>query len=305
MLRQLAERIDISTVDNGDGSVNVMVGSGHALVVRTEVNELAVARNSSDSSKVDVVIKSAKSIALGSTITGGEIGGLLGIQSGILDSAERELGRLALAFADGYNEQHQLGMDLSGRIGGPLFTDLNDPLLQDARSINNANNGGNAELVVNVDDVGALADSDYRLDFDGTDYRLFQSSDGAVVSTFTGFPQTFAAEGFTIDMGAGAAMAGDSFLIRPTAGIVQRMEVQIDDPRAVALADPVRTQSSLDNLGDAQISPQGVSDLAGVPPCERYYPGIRPGTEPVRCIDAARWLAGLRSGHGKTARSLP
>ncbi len=265
LLRQLAERIDISTVDNGDGSINVMIGSGHALVMRTEVNELAVARNANDSSKIDVVIKSAESIALGSTITGGEIGGLLGMQSGFLDAAEREMGRLALAVADGYNKQHQLGMDLSGRIGGSLFTDINDPLLQDARAISNAGNTGNAGLVVAVDDIGALADSDYRLDFDGTDYRLTQLSDETVVSTFAGFPQTFATQGFSIDMGTGAAAAGDSFVIRPTAGIVQRMEVQIDDPRAVALADPVRTQSSLDNLGDAQISSEGVSDLAGVP----------------------------------------
>lgn len=265
LIRQLAERIDVATVENGDGSINVMVGSGHALVMRTGVNELAVSRNANDPSRVDVVVGAAESISLGSTITGGEIGGLLNMQGGFLVSAERELGRLALAVADSYNEQHRLGMDLSGRIGGPLFTDINDPLLQEARAIGNADNGGNAELRVAIDAVGALAESDFRLDFDGTDYSLTRLSDGVVVGTFAGFPQPVAAEGFSIDLETGAAVAGDSFLISPTAGMVRRMEVRVDDPRAIALAAPVRMQSSLDNLGEARISPEGVAALTGVP----------------------------------------
>lgn len=263
LIRQLAELIDVSTVENSDGSINVMVGSGHALVMRTGANELAVARNTNDPGNVDLVVGSARSISLGATISGGEIGGLLNMQSGYLASAERELGQLGLAFADGFNQQHQLGMDLSGQIGGLLFTDINDPVLQEARTINNANNTGDAELVVAIDDVGALADSDYRLDFDGTNFHLTRLSDESLVTSFAGFPQAIASEGFTIDLDSGAATPGDSFMIRPAAQISREMQVQIGDPSAIALAAPVRTQFSLDNLGDARISHEQVSNLAG------------------------------------------
>src|SRR4030065_2710630 len=56
-----------------------------------------------------------------SQITGGTLGGILSFRSVTLDSAQNALGRIAITLAQTFNEQHQLGMDLNGNMGGDFF----------------------------------------------------------------------------------------------------------------------------------------------------------------------------------------
>ena len=60
---------------------------------------------------------------------------------------------------------------------------------------------------------------------------------------------------------AGAANAGDRFLIQPTARGAEQINVLLTTGNDVAAASPVRTSVLASNLGEAQISPPQVSDI--------------------------------------------
>lgn len=104
-----------------------------------------------------------------------------------------------------------------------------------------------------------LTNSNYRLEYDGTNYTLTRLSDDTQWSnaSLTTLSTTVAAsEGFQISS-VGAVAAGDSFLIYPTKDAARNISVNSTiaaDPRLIAAAMPLRTGSATTNTGTAQIS---------------------------------------------------
>src|SRR5690606_19979972 len=94
-------------------------------------------------------------------LTGGELGGLLAFRDETLNTAHNALGRIALSLADAFNRQHRLGLDLNGQMGGDYFT-MGAPQVH-------PNDGG---IAVAITEVADLTTSDYRLNYDGTNYTL-------------------------------------------------------------------------------------------------------------------------------------
>ncbi|PJB14487.1 MAG: flagellar hook-associated protein FlgK, partial [Flavobacteriales bacterium CG_4_9_14_3_um_filter_32_8] len=54
-------------------------------------------------------------------LQGGSVGGLIAFRNETLDVAQNEFGLLALGLAKTFNDQHRLGQDLSGVLGGDFF----------------------------------------------------------------------------------------------------------------------------------------------------------------------------------------
>jgi flagellar hook-associated protein 1 FlgK len=116
-----------------------------------------------------------------------------------------------------------------------------------------------AVISASISDANALTTSDYRLQFDGTDYTLTRLSDNTLVDTFDNadFPRTV--EGVTLNLASGTAVVGDSFLIRPTVNGASGIAVAITDPRLIAAAGalpvvPVGTSAASTNTGTGAIS---------------------------------------------------
>lgn len=116
-----------------------------------------------------------------------------------------------------------------------------------------------------------ITNSDYRVSYDGTDYKVTRLSDNkswssAPVPTGLGSLAALTAEvgeseGFTFSLTAGIA-AGDSFLIQPTKEAARNIGVNpaiIADSRLFAAAQPVRTGSGSGNTGSGTISAGNVS----------------------------------------------
>jgi flagellar hook-associated protein 1 FlgK len=268
LLRRLSERVSTTTHARADGALNVSIGTGQPLVVGSESRELLVAAREEDPTGVGILIRhpNAASVEVTSQIRGGTLGALLDLDQGMLDDAQRRLGEIALGLAEQVNAQHQLGMDLRGNLGGLFFSDINAPELQAARATGYTSNTGTASLQVIVDSVGNLKNSDYRLSYDGTEYRLVRESDDELIGTYATLPQTIASEGFTIQIDDASAVAeGDRFTLRPSASALHLLDVVVPDNRSLALAAPVRSAISPGNLGDAAIGPAAVSNLAGAP----------------------------------------
>lgn len=237
LVQKLAELTTVNTIEQSDGSMNVYIGSGQALVLGTTVSTLGVANNEFDVSEREIVIVSnGSNIPITSQMTGGRLGGLLDVRREVIDLAQMSLGQVAMSLADQFNAQHQLGDDLNGNPGGLFFTDIDVSSPTTLPSSNN--NAASGSINVTVTDTNALKPSDYRLNYDGTNFTLTRVSDGVLVDsgfTVADFPRSIASEGLQIAP-SGSVAAGDSFLIRPTRYAAGQTGLQISDPAQFAAA---------------------------------------------------------------------
>jgi len=220
-------------------------------VVGGTPSELTTVTSPTNPEKIEVAYQtpSGPVIVSAASLAGGKLGGVLEFRSESLEPAQNALGRVAIGLASSFNAQHQLGVDLNGDAGGDFFT-VASPVV----SANNGNTGS-ADATASISDANALTTSDYRLQFDGTDYTLTRLSDNTVTA-ITGFPQTV--DGIVVDL-TGTADPGDSFLIRPTVDGASSFSVAITDPKLIAAAaalpnPPVDTAGASTNTGTAAIS---------------------------------------------------
>ncbi len=123
LLNDLSEKVSLSTVQQDDGSVNVFIGNGQSLVVGTSAQKLAAVNDPYDPSRKQVayIDSSGNSTNITSQLNGGELGGTLDFRDNVLDPAINDLGRVAIALGETFNDQHKLGQDLNGNIGGDFF----------------------------------------------------------------------------------------------------------------------------------------------------------------------------------------
>lgn len=248
LISQLNKEIKTTVVKQSDGSINVFIGAGQSLVVGERTMPLQTVQSLTDPTKLEVAYGSSSANlvrAQQSSFQGGNLGGLLAFRSESLDASQNALGRVAMVLADTFNQQHKLGQDLTGALGGNFFT-------QPVPSVNASTaNTGSATVSASIADSSALTGSDYTLRFDGgTAYTLTRLSDNTVTS-FASLPQTV--DGLTITTTAGA-IAGDSYMIRPTINGARDIAVAISDTSKIAAAAPIRTNAVLANLGTGRIS---------------------------------------------------
>lgn len=249
LIADLNQVIKASVVKQGDGSVNVSIGNGQLLVVGEQPYALQVVQSLTDPTKVEVAAGTAGGNVTRlqqSTFQGGSLGGLISFRNQSLDTAQNYLGLVATGLAGTFNQQHVLGQDLNGALGGDFFT---QPVPLVHSSLNNA---GSAVIGASVSGYGALTGSDYMLQYNGVSgYTLTRLADNTV-TTYATLPQTV--DGLTISLTSGVATAGDGFLIRPTANAAATIGVAISDPSKIAAATPVRSGTGLANSGTGFIS---------------------------------------------------
>ncbi len=256
LVRELAGFISVSTVIQEDGAMNVFIGSGQALVMSGMTQQLDVRGDEFDPTRVSVVFEgTGGATSLDGFLSGGAVGGLLEFRSRMLDPARQSLGQTAVAFAEAFNAQHAAGMDLRGNVGAAMFG-VAPPAVLDS-----SDNTGSGSAIAGLADVAALTGADYVLEFDGASYSLTRADTNEVIAmTGSGtLADPFAADGLTIEV-AGSPAAGDRFLVRSGQAGAGSIEALISDPQGLALAAPTRSELSVDNIGNATVSPASVVD---------------------------------------------
>lgn len=251
LVAQLNQQIKATVLKQDDGSYNIFIGSGQALVVGRQAYSLAAIASPDDPQQLDVGYAAGTNpIRLSAdNLQGGTLGGLLAFRNEILDGSENALGRVAIGLAEAFNDQHRLGQDLNGALGGNFF---NAP----AATVLSRNGNTTLPPAVTISDVSKLTTSDYRLKF--TDaaggFVLTRLSDNATVASPAG-------EGLQITP-ALPTMAGDTFLIQPTRYGAHDIGVAVSDPAKIAAAAPIRATAALSNTGSGKIS----AGIVNVPP---------------------------------------
>lgn len=260
LVSELSKQIKTTVVSQNQGTYNVFVGNGLPLVVGKDAYNLTTTTSPTDPSRIEVAYQSAsKTTVLGaSSLAGGAIGGLVQFRAESLDVVQNQIGQIAVALAGTFNAQHAQGLDRNGDPGGLLFN-IPAPV-----ATSNSANTGNGVLSAQIVDPSAITSSDYKVQYDGSNFIVTRLSD-QTAQTFSSLPQTL--DGLTISQLSGTNNAGDSFLVRPTANAASTMSLAITDVNKLAVGGPVLASAlGSGNTGTGAISALKVdSTYAGSP----------------------------------------
>lgn len=120
LVNQLSNLIGISVTNNVSGTYTLTTQNGSLLVVGNQSFNLQTQLNST--SGFQDVYSQGNDIT--STITEGEVGGLIQARDQTIPSVQSSLDTLASSLVSSVNAQNEAGYDLSGNPGGDFFTPL-------------------------------------------------------------------------------------------------------------------------------------------------------------------------------------
>jgi len=260
LINQLSQYVSVQTASQGNGAVNVYIGSGQALVVGATSENLTTIPSAYDPSQLDIGISSGSGVTadITSEVSGGDLGGLLSARSQVLDPAINAVGQVAVAVSTIVNQQQQSGMDMTGAQGQPMFAVGGVQVLPDT------GNAGSATLTVTRGSLSDLTTDDYELQYTGgaNPWELTDETTGQSVGlTGTGSStDPLVGAGLSIVVGGGTPQAGDSYLIQPTAGAAAGFSMVLTSPSQVAAASLVQASAGSANTGTGAVSSAGVTD---------------------------------------------
>lgn len=257
LISSLNKEVGTTTIIQNDGSATVFFGSGQPLVIEDQAFVLSASAGLDDPQHLDVSYKQGSSSQLigSNNISGGRLGGLLAFRDQILNPAQNSLGRVVIGLAQAFNDQHHLGQDLAGNLGGNFFN-VPAPVVQPSTA-----NTGTGVLTAALANAQHLTTSDYRLTITaglaGTLTRLSDNTN----TTLTAAQLTagVTVDGTTITLGAGAAV-GDKYLIQPTRTAAENVGIAAGiSTTTIAAAAPITASAKLTNLGTGKISAGSVN----------------------------------------------
>ena len=266
LVLELNKQVKATVTPGDNNSLTISIGTGQPLVVGQQAYQLAATKSPVDLTRLEVgyVVGSKVSILPEGTLSGGELGGALDFRVTTLDPAQSALGKVALGMAIEFNKQHKLGLDANGQPGADFFSE--SPAFV-GRNINNALSS-TTEVAAKVTDPGQLKDSDYKVEFDGTNYNVIRLSDNTstAITPYNAAGTTQVIDGVEFNI-SGLAQAGDNFLVRPTINGAANFKVLANDVSQIAAAAPIATSAPLSNTGTGKISEGKVdSDFLGAGP---------------------------------------
>lgn len=270
LVKELSGYLSVNVISQDGMTYNVMMGDGQPLVVGSSAASLQVRNSDTDPTKLDIYMTNGSGVDAKVTNQLGEgaIGGMVRYRDEVLQPTINEVGRIAIVFSNTMNEQHLKGMDLNGDMGQDLFRDFRVVDSGVVANTNNKNLGVTTGLI--LEDVTQLTGSDYRVEFTGldrlkvtrlSDGKTFDYSGTELTDTVNGGVFNIKLDGMNIQIGE-EAVAGDAFLVQPTRTGAQLMDVEITNPKMLALASPLRVEPEPTNTGNAELVSINIENTA-------------------------------------------
>ncbi|NBA95753.1 flagellar hook-associated protein FlgK [Pseudomonas sp. R5(2019)] len=255
-VRSLNELVGV-TVQEREGVYDVYLGTGQSLVTGNRANALSVTPGAADKSQYSVQINYPNfSSDVTSVITGGEMGGILRYRSDVLIPAQNELGRVALAVADGINSQLGQGLDANGEFGASMFSSINSAAAISQRSLaSSGNSAGSGNLDVTIANSGNLTLHDYQVTFTSDKAYTVVRSDGTPMGSYSlDEDPAPVIDGFSLKLNGGGLAAGDSFKVIPTRNAASAITTTLTDANKLAFAGPINATAGTGNAGTGTIT---------------------------------------------------
>jgi flagellar hook-associated protein 1 len=120
-LSALSQLVDINVTQRGDGSIDVAIGNGRALVVGANTYDLTVVSSPPQGFAQILSDGASQTTDVTSEITGGRIAGLVQVRDVLLPQYIDKLDQLAYGVATDVNGLTQSGYDLAGNAGLNFF----------------------------------------------------------------------------------------------------------------------------------------------------------------------------------------
>lgn len=245
ILLELSEKMNISTMENGNGSVSIFIANGQPLVTDRFSNSLKLIPNHFDNSKMEVGLTTSSSsdiLNISSMISSGELGAVLAFRDSSIPETKSSVGKLAAWVTQSVNRQHNISVDENGNFGSDVFTISN----HNAQSA--SDNVGNAIITTsfNSNAISDLTGSTYWLEKTATSWTITNLDTQNSFSPLPGI-NNFSFEGFDLSLDPATTPAtGDAFLINPTNDAAESIRSSLNSPDLVATAYPITTSSDKD-----------------------------------------------------------
>ncbi len=256
LIRELNKYVQTSSITADDGTIGIIIGGSQSLVLGTEVALVSIVPDDfGDPLKNKLAIsRNGASVTLDeNTLGGGEISGLLRFQNVDLTEGRNLLGRLTLGITTTMNDQHKLGLDLDGNIGGNLFT----PTIFGTSNILPAvGQASGSSLALGIVDTTKFVASDYELAFTGgATGTIKRLSDGVITGFDFGTTNPVILDGLSIsEANVGAGATGDRFLLKPFCSSATNIAREFATPRALAVSSPIAATLNPTNTGSLALS---------------------------------------------------
>lgn len=256
LVRNLNQFVQTTSIPATDGTVGIFIGGSQSLVLGSTVSPVSLVQDFGGLTSNKLALnRNGQQIVLDeNTLGGGEVPGLLRFQNTDLVEGRNLLGRLTMSVTTEMNSQHALGLDLNGNVGGNIFSPTTfsnrNVLIPTAPSTLNT---GATSLSLSINDPTKFTASDYAVNFtSATVGSITRKSDGVITAFDFAVTNPVVLDGFNITKSAGAAAAGDRFLLKPFSTSASTIQRQFSTPNALAVASPVVGQMGPANTGSLQ-----------------------------------------------------
>jgi len=331
-VRKLNELVGAKVVEN-NGSYDVYIGTGQALVSGSTANTMTAVPSAADPAQYSLKVSSGSTTTdVTSVVTGGSIGGLLRYRNEVMTPAINELGRAALVLSDQVNSQLNQGVDSNGAFGSNLFNSINDLSQITQRSIGKTGNTpGSSNLNVTITDTSKLSASDYSVTFNDSDnYTIRSLPDGTAIGTGKASDPTSTDSlnlGFRVSLPAAtvppsaAFVKGDAFTLTPTRNAAAALSTVITDPKNLAAAAPLTATAGASNGGSGTFTQPtlttrsdiydsvGTADLRnaikGTAPLKLLFGPVTAGSQSYQLLDATGAAVKDKNGVAVTGSIVP
>lgn len=257
LVTELSQYTNVSTVEDQNGVMTVMIGQGTTLVAGITPLTVEVAAGDPDPLKTQLRLASANSsVAINGSTLGGSIGANFEFRDEHIGQVRSEVNRLAMAISETLNRSQADGLDLNGLQGANIFTDINSVAMQQSRVLTPSSNGGSLTAQVAITDVSLVPTDEFEIRYNGTDFIMTNMSDQTTTNLGPpGGAGTVHATpfGFEFTETGGVPANDDSYVIRPTENSAALMQTAMTDGSAIAASAAVEITPSQNNVSAGKV----------------------------------------------------
>ena len=223
LIENLAKEVSLTVIPDNSGAVNILVGSGQALVTGHVAASLRLTNSPYVGSPKDVLLVPSggqSSVNITDKLEGGNLGGYRRFVNEVLNPVQNDMGRIGIAFTHIFNTQLKAGYDLGGNAGVDMFSEPPPTIIA------NSKNTATMPVSATISDYTQLTGSDYQIYVSSLDTTVTNLRTQQVTKFPVPANMTFNLDGIDFDI-TGAAV-GDSWLVQPTRNVASSMQLAMD-----------------------------------------------------------------------------
>jgi flagellar hook-associated protein 1 FlgK len=267
LITSLSEKLDIKVLPQDNGTTQVNLISGEPLVLPGNANAatLSVVEGDPNAKNTSLQLKlGTVSLGLSNSALGGTIGGYFSARDTI-ETTQKQVGQLSLAFSDAMNTQNKLGMTLNNEIGSDVFS---------MSSINGLPYSGTSSTATVTASIAAgsgsnLTPNDFEVSYSalyGLSISLIDGDKKTQVynDSISSGSGTVNLSEYGLNFDVSSMTDGDKFLIQPTLNAASSTQINNITQEDLALASPLKVSASSDNYGTATVALNSMSNTSAI-----------------------------------------